>query len=118
MAEVSNPRSNSANGEGSSWWTSIKQSLAPKSSSRSYNDLDEEDEPLLSGNSGMSKRRKLRTGWEQIAAYLVLLTLGLVVGGVIGRRYFPSKQGKGHGPMVAPVWTLPPVSPNIRERAG
>jgi hypothetical protein len=90
---------------GSSLWTSIQNTFSSDNQTRSYND-DDEEEPLLPSRS---KRQRLRTGWEQVLAYIVILTLGVVVGGFIGRR-FASKGGeKGHGPMVAPVWTLPPV---------
>jgi hypothetical protein len=92
----------------SSWWTSIKRNFTSEPRSRNYGDEDEdEDEPLLPSRLG--KRQRFRTGWEQIVAYVVILALGIVVGGFIGRRYSSQGGGKDHGPMVAPVWTLPPV---------
>jgi hypothetical protein len=91
---------------GLSWWTSIKNTFSSDQQTRSYND-DDEDEPLLPSRI---KRQRLRTGWEQVVAYIVILSLGIVVGGFTGRRYASNGGEKGHGPMVAPVWTLPPVS--------
>jgi hypothetical protein len=106
--------SSSAAGE-TSWWSSIRRIFNSSPESPSYNDdQDEEDEPLLPLQS--AKRRKLRTGWEQVIAYLALLALGVVVGGFIGRRYASGTEEKGHGPMVAPVWTLPPVSHHLNVR--
>jgi hypothetical protein len=95
-----------------SWWNSITRLFGsdPVAESQSRNDEDEDEEPLLPSRLSSSKRRRLYTGWEQLAAYLVLLVLGLVVGGFIGRWYSSRDGGKDHGPMVAPVWTLPPVS--------
>lgn len=91
---------------GSNWWTSIRDSFSSDQQTRGHNG-DDEDEPLLPSRS---KRQRLRTGWEQVAAYIVILGLGIVVGGFIGRRFSARDGEKGHGPMVAPVWTLPPVS--------
>jgi gamma-glutamyltranspeptidase/glutathione hydrolase/leukotriene-C4 hydrolase len=92
----------------SGWWNSVSRVFNADRSIRINDDEDEDTEPLLPSRA--SKRRRLIIGWEQVAAYLVLLALGLVVGGFIGRRYSTRDTGKDHGPMVAPVWTLPPVS--------
>lgn len=92
----------------SSWWTSIKSKITSEPRSRNYGHGDaDEDEPLLPSRLG--KRQRVRIGWEQIAAYMMILALGMIVGGFIGRRYPSQGGGKDHGPMVAPVWTLPPV---------
>ena len=104
----SQARAGPSGSQESSWWSSIKKPFT--SNTRVQNsdlDEDDEDEPLLPSRLG--KRRGLRTGWEQMVAYVVILALGVVVGGFIGRKYSNQGGGKGHGPMVAPVWTLPPV---------
>jgi hypothetical protein len=106
MADRSNAQAGSSSDNGSSWWYSIRKTFSSEPRTRNYDD-DEEDEPLLPSRLG--KRQRFRTGWEQIFAYVVILALGVVVGGFIGRRYSSRGDGKGHGPMVAPVWTLPPV---------
>lgn len=109
MADRIRPQASSSTGGETSWVSSIKRLFSSEPQSPRYTDNgDEEDEPLLPLQS--PKRRRLRTGWEQILAYVVLLALGVVVGGFIGRRYSSTNEGKGHGPMVPPVWTLPPVS--------
>jgi len=91
---------------GPSFWTSIKNTFSSDQPTQRYND-DDEDEPLLPSRP---KRQRLRTSWEQVVAYIVILAFGVVVGGFIGRRFASKGDEKGHGPMVAPVWTLPPVS--------
>lgn len=106
MADAPEARSGPPSQSGSNWWTSIKSTFSSEPRSRTYDD-DEEDEPLLPSRLG--KRSRIRTGWEQIVAYIVILALGVVAGGFIGRRYSSRGGERDHGPMVAPVWTLPPV---------
>lgn len=98
-------RAGPSTGTGSSWWDSIKNTFSSERRPSTYGDEDE-DEPLLPSRF---KRQRVRTGWEQVIAYVVILALGGLAGGFIGRRFAPRTGEKGHGPMVAPVWTLPPV---------
>lgn len=95
-------------GSGQNLWSRLTSSRA-----RRDDDDDEEDtEPLLPARSSTKGRSRLWPGWEQVAVYLVVLVLCFGAGWFTSRAF--TRRGtetKGNGPMVPPVWTLPPVSP-------
>lgn len=100
----------SGSGSGQSWWNRLTSNL--QSRRALVDDEDTDTEPLLPARTNSKSRvKRLWPGWEQVLAYLVILIL------VFGAGWYTSKaftrratDKKDDGPMVAPVWTLPPVS--------
>jgi hypothetical protein len=58
-----------------------------------------------------SDKRRRRRQWERYMSYLALVVAGTLVGAVLMRHWDQrEKTTLGDGPMVPPVFTLPPVS--------
>lgn len=95
---------------GPSWWFAFLSPTA-RSTSRHVTFSEEEDEEILPVSTAAAGKGKRRWGgYEQIGIYALLLLLGGLTGGLLVRLlYRPSVEGKGHGPLVPPVYTLPPV---------
>jgi hypothetical protein len=73
----------------------------------SSDDGSDENEPLLP----IFRRKKSMSKGDAWALYAVLVMLGLGAGWALGRyTRWSTSEHKGTGPMVPPVWTLPPVS--------
>lgn len=105
-----NDASGSGSGSGPSIWSRLTSSRAR----REPNEDDETDtEPLLPSRNGSNQRSKrLWPGWEQVLAYLVILVLCYGAGWYTSKAFTRRETDtKDQGPMVPPVWTLPPVSP-------
>lgn len=62
--------------------------------------------------SPITMKHQTKRRWEQALLYAVLILVGAGVGTVFSRglRRRASGDGLGDGPMVPPVYTLPPVS--------
>ncbi|ORY26867.1 nucleophile aminohydrolase [Naematelia encephala] len=110
-SSTTNVESQSSSSSSWQFWKSKSQrrrengvhvSFAPEADYDEDGDRDEDNRP------GLSKRRQwLR--WEKAGLYTLLVVLGVTVGAVGGRRWDrPMNDELGDGPMVPPVYTLPP----------
>jgi hypothetical protein len=107
------------NGQGSSsssnGWFSLLQPRQRSASTTSRHvtfaasDVDDEESQAAWGTGSLKGGRRY---WlPQIAIYILLLLLGALIGGSLVRLLFkPRAEGESKGPLVPPVWTLPPVS--------
>ncbi|WRT65034.1 gamma-glutamyltransferase [Kwoniella shivajii] len=89
---------------------------------QSHYEPDEDEESLLpvsingSGNAPLNKTQHHHhhhhhpsyQKWGQRLMYLLLLVVGGIIGAIFSRALWNKNQDAGDGPMVPPVWTLPP----------
>lgn len=111
MADNEASGSGSGSSSGQNLWSRLTSSRARRGPDEEEDD-DEDTEPLLPSRSRTGRvGKRLWPGWEQVIAYLIVLVLCFGAGWYTSKAF--TRRGsdkKGDGPMVPPVWTLPPVS--------
>ncbi|WWC59190.1 gamma-glutamyltransferase [Kwoniella dejecticola CBS 10117] len=97
---------------------------------RSFSQITDEDEqdgesilPISNGGgNGQVKihkhhHRPLYQRYGQWAMYLILIFVGIVIGAIFSRELWRRNDKLDDGPMVPPVWTLPPPTGLPRNEA-
>ncbi|WWC67679.1 gamma-glutamyltransferase [Kwoniella pini CBS 10737] len=91
---------------------------------RRYSQHTEDDESILpisneNENHKIHKHhhRPLYQKYGQWVMYMILILLGMIIGTIFSREFWKRNNELGDGPMVPPVWTLPPPTGLPRNEA-